>query len=313
MIVDRSHVKWALTTAGLTLLAFMLYWIYARSEPNGPSGGSWQGMLFGLAGTGCMVYAGLLAWRKKIPKWQIGSAKTWLRGHIWISLLSVPLILCHSGFRWGGPLEFGLMLTFAVVILSGIYGLAIQQILPRVMTSNVPAQAIAPQLDVACERLRRSTELAVQKACESNFLEPLSDRSRRPEATESAVASTEINSSMGGVQVKRPPHTAFSPKLELSTFYWDQLNSFLSSDANRSHDLANPTLAAARFGRLRESVTEDLQPAIDEMESACDERRQLLFQSRLYGWLHGWLHLHVPFCLTLLVLGLLHIITAIYY
>ena len=313
MIVDRSHVRWALTTASLTLSAFVLYWIYARTEPNGPSGGSWQGMLFGVAGTGCMVYAGLLAWRKKVPKWPLGNAQTWLRGHIWISLLSVPLILCHSGFRWGGTLESCLMLTFAVVILSGFYGLAVQQILPRVMASSVPAQAIAPQLDVACERLRRSTELAVQKVCDSVFLEPLSARSRRPEAAELAVATSEINSSMGDVPVKRPQQTAFSPKLELSTFYWDQLNTFLSSDANRSHDLANPTLATVRFARLRDSVTEELRPVIDDMEFACDERRQLLFQSRVHGWLHGWLNIHVPLCLTLLVLGLVHIITAIYY
>ena len=313
MIVDRSHVTWALTTTCLTLVAFILYWIYVRTEPNGASGGSWQGMLFGVAGTGCMVYAGLLAWRKKIPKWQVGSAQTWLRGHIWISLLSVPLILCHGGFRLGGALESCLMLTFAAVILSGIYGLAVQQILPRVMASNIPAQAIAPQLEVACERLRRSTELAVQKVCESAFLEPFSSLSRSQGASELAVTTSGINPSKQGMPVKTSQHESFSPKLELSTFYWDQLNSFLSSDANRSHDLANPTLATARFARLRDSVTEDLRPVIDEMESACDERRQLLFQSRIHGWLHGWLHLHVPLCLTLLVLGLLHIMTAIYY
>ena len=313
MIVDRSHVPWALTTGSLTVLALVLYWIYAQAEPNGPSGGSWQGMLFGVAGTGCMVYAGLLAWRKRIPKWQLGTAKTWLRSHIWISLLSVPLILCHSRFRWGGALELCLMMTFAAVILSGIYGLAIQQILPRVMASNIPAQAITPQLDVACERLRRSIEIAIQKVCESAFLEPLSARSPRSKVAELAVASSEINSSKSDVQVKRPQNAAFSPKLELSTFYWDQLNSFLSSEANRSHDLANPTLATARFAKLRDSVTEELRPVIDEMQSACDERRQLLFQTRVHEWLHGWLHLHVPLCLTLLVLGLLHIITAIYY
>ena len=313
MIVDRSHVPWALTTTCLTLVAFILYWIYSQTEPNGASGGSWQGMLFGVAGTGCMVYAGLLAWRKKIPKWQVGTARTWLRGHIWISLLSVPLILCHSGFRMGGALESCLMVTFAAVIVSGIYGLAIQQILPRVMASNIPAQAIAPQLEVACERLRNSTELAVQKVCESAFLEPLSAVSRGQGATGSADATPGIVTPKSDVPVSASPHSSFSPKLELSTFYWDQLDSFLSSEANRSHDLANPTLATARFARLRDSVTEELRPVIDEMESACDERRQLMFQSRIHGWLHGWLHLHVPLCLTLLVLGLLHIMTAIYY
>lgn len=314
MLVDRSHFSWASWCIGATFVALILYWIYAQTEPNGPSGGSWQGMLYGVAGTGCMVYAGLLAWRKTIPKTQLGTAKAWLRGHIWIGLLSVPLILCHCGFRWGGLLEKCLMVTFALVILSGIYGLIAQQLLPRLMTSTSPAQAIAAQLNVACERLRRSTEIAVQAECASEFLEPLSSKSKKRKLTEVATTVSTTHSLQDGVvPQEEPEQAAFSPKLELATFYWDQLDTFLRSDANDSHDLANPTLAKARFGRLRDSVTADLLKVVDNMQAACDERRQLLFQAKIHWWLHGWLNIHIPLSVTLLVLGLYHIITAIYY
>ena len=67
MIVDRSHYYWALTTVTATIVATTLYCVYVQFAPNGPSGGSWQGMLFGIAGTACMIYAGLMAGRKSIP------------------------------------------------------------------------------------------------------------------------------------------------------------------------------------------------------------------------------------------------------
>ena len=288
VILDRTHSYWALTTGLLAIVASGLFWAYVQFDaPTGPSGGSWQGMLFGVAGSLCMVYAGLLAGRKKVPKWRIGSAQTWTKGHLWIGLLSVPLILFHCGFRWSGPLEKLLMIIFAIVILSGIYGLALQQVLPRLLSSTAPAQAIAPQVNVACKKLRQSTELAIQKACGSKFLQPLS----------------------------RVAHDGeYSPELEVASFYWNQASSFLDPDGSRMHPLANSTFASARFQRLKEGiVAEELRSVVDELQLACDERRQLMAQSTIQNWLHGWLCIHVPISFMLLVLGLIHAVMSIYY
>ena len=286
MILDRSHYYWALATLSMALASTALFWIYAQSVPNGPSGGTWQGMLFGVAGTACMTYAGLLAGRKKAPKWRVGTAQTWLRGHIWMGLLSVPLILFHCGFRWGGSLEQVLLVTFAIVVFSGIYGLALQQVLPRLMSMNAPAQAIAPQVHIACEKLRQSIEVRLQKVCGAVFLDPLSP-----------VAA----------------HNEYSPERELAAFYWQQLAGFLEPGASRQHELANPTLASARLSRLKDSVPEPLRPVVEELQLACDERRQLFAQMRIHHWLHGWLCVHVPLSITLLVLGILHVIMSVYY
>ena len=288
MILDRSHYSWALTTLAMALVSTALFWVYTQSVPNGPSGGTWQGMLFGVAGTACMTYAGLLAGRKAVPKWRVGSAQTWLRGHIWVGLLSVPLILFHCGFRWGGLLEQLLLATFAIVILSGVFGLALQQVLPRLMSTNAPAQALAPQVHVACEKLRQSVEFRLQKVCGAKFLEPLSP-------------------------VPIAENTDYSPERELAFFYWQQLASYLDQDATQQHDLANPTLAAARLSRLKDSVPEPLRPVVEELQLACDERRQLFSQATIHGWLHGWLCIHVPLSVTLLVLGVLHVIMSVYY
>ena len=37
-----------------------------------------------------MIFAGLLAARKKVPVWRLGRAQDWMRGHLWLGLLSLP-------------------------------------------------------------------------------------------------------------------------------------------------------------------------------------------------------------------------------
>src|SRR5262245_30537457 len=99
MIFDRKHRPWFLATLCLLAPAAAIYLVYARVYPGGPTGGSTPGLLYGVAGSALMVYAGLLGVRKRFPTWRIGSAQTWLRGHIWMGSLSVVLILFHAGFR----------------------------------------------------------------------------------------------------------------------------------------------------------------------------------------------------------------------
>src|SRR4051812_31198467 len=123
-------------TLVLLAAATIAYVFYARSAPDGPQGGSVPGLLFGIAGAALMIFAGLLSGRKKLPGWRIGSAQFWLRGHIWLGLLSGPLILFHAGFQWGGLLEQILLVLTGVIIVSGIFGLAMQQLIPRTMATS---------------------------------------------------------------------------------------------------------------------------------------------------------------------------------
>lgn len=286
MIVDRSHVRWCAGCVILAVVACALYWLVAQFSPQDARGGSWQGMLFGVAGSACMVFAGLFSGKKAAPKWQIGTAQAWLRGHIWIGLLSVPLILCHCGFRWGGLLEQCLLVIFAIVIASGIFGVALQQYLPRLLTQAAPAQAIAPQVDVACRRLQLNTEQTIQKVCGPVFAEAAVDAGQEKEN---------------------------SPELRLARFYWKQAAPFLATDASREHPWVKSTAAEIQFTQLRSSVPETLASAVDALQLACNERRQLFAQTTIHTWLHGWLLLHVPLSVMLLILGILHAVMSVYY
>ncbi len=112
-----------------------------------------------------MLFAGLLAARKQVPTWRLGSAQFWLRGHIWLGALSVPLILFHCGFGWGGLLENLLCITFAVVIASGFFGLAVQQILPRFWTTRIPFETFNAQVPFLCQSMQFLSDKFVAEKC----------------------------------------------------------------------------------------------------------------------------------------------------
>ena len=105
MLIDRSHRSWAIGTAALLIFAGVLYLAYAAKWPGGPSGRTYPGILFGVVGTFLMAFAGAIAIRKKTITARAGSLSWWLKGHIWLGALSVPMILFHAAFRVGGTLE----------------------------------------------------------------------------------------------------------------------------------------------------------------------------------------------------------------
>jgi hypothetical protein len=161
MIIDRSHRPWIAMTAGALVLAAIVYAWHQATWHSGPTGASPAGLAFGIAGYALMLFAGLLGARKKVPTWRLGRAQTWMRGHLWLGLLSFPVILFHGGFAWKGPLTAVLMLLFFIVIVSGILGAALQHFLPRVLTSQVPLETIYEEIPhVRAQLLAEADELA---------------------------------------------------------------------------------------------------------------------------------------------------------
>jgi hypothetical protein len=146
MRIDESHRKWFWTTLALFVISAVGYWIFSVQSPGGARGGSAAGLTFGIAGYALMLYAGFLGARKKAPVWRIGRASTWMRGHLWLGILSFPLILFHSGFAWRGPLTALLMLLMVIVIVSGLVGSALQHYLPGIITTQVPMETIYEEI-----------------------------------------------------------------------------------------------------------------------------------------------------------------------
>ena len=63
MLLDTSQRRWIVGTGVAAGVATAAYLAYAASRLNGPSGGSWPGLTFGIVGFALMIYAGVLGAR----------------------------------------------------------------------------------------------------------------------------------------------------------------------------------------------------------------------------------------------------------
>jgi len=68
-----------------------------------------------------------------------------------------------------------------------------------------------------------------------------------------------------------------------------------------------------QFRFLKISVGGDLRDKVAQLQSWCDERRQMDLQTKLQHWLHGWLLVHIPFSVLLIVFTAWHVVAALFF
>lgn len=112
--------------------------------PPKPSGGF--GVTLGFVAAGVVLFEMLIWPRKLLRGWRLGATRGWLRLHVWVGFASLPVVLLHAGFGFGGPLPVATMTLFLVVYASGLWGLILQQWLPRKMLADIPAETVASEV-----------------------------------------------------------------------------------------------------------------------------------------------------------------------
>ena len=300
MRIDQTHRSWLFASIAILALASICYLPYSLYFPGGPRGNSLPGLSYGLTGYGMMLFAGLMGARKKVPVWRLGRAQTWMRGHLWMGALSLPMILFHSGFSARGPLTFVMMTLLFVVVFSGITGAVIQHFLPKKMLASVPSETIYEQIPEVREQLREEANNIVQRLC----------------ATPEAAAVTAGTLETGRVAVSEEEEEVSLSDEErenLHHVYVHKILPFLRDPDSHNSPLAANEKAKAFFKALRKQSPNTIWEEIDNLEAICSEERQLTRQRRVYFWLHAWLLIHVPVSITLLVLGGIHAVVAIRY
>jgi hypothetical protein len=292
-VFNRSHVPWLIFVVLATLTALWIYLGNFQPEllparfPVPPSllqkpsdhrsiGGTPLGLVLGTISLGIFVFAALLGMRKKLPFLPVGNVQRWLRGHIWLTLLTIPLILLHSGFRLGSPMTTTLMVLYAIVMVSGTYGLILQHKLPMMMKESLPAEIVfeqipnvRSQLCAAAEKLRHSLKQQAMSAA--------------------AVVATDI-----------------SQEEVLAGFIEQRLIPYLRARRGEKYRLGQAREADEIFRHLKFRVDEIYRPRVDEMRRWCEERRLTDKEVRMQHWLHGWLFVHVPLSFLLLLMTVWH-------
>ena len=299
MRIDRTHRIWAFWTGASFLLATLAYVPYALFSRSGPSGSSLPGLLYGTVGYALMIFAGLLSLRKKFPIWRIGRAQTWMRGHLWLGLLSYPLIVFHAAFSMGNGLTRILMWILSFVVGSGVVGAALQHYLPAIMTDRVPMETIYNQIDRVQQQLMEEADgllsSVAQKKNEYGLLVPASTTTGSMTVASTMVRLTDQSAG------------------RLREVYEQTIKTYLAQRGAYRHKMAKRSTSKAVFAQLRTVTPESVRPVIDDLENICEEKRDLDRQSRLHRILQGWLLVHIPLSYVLIILGAIHAVAALRY
>jgi hypothetical protein len=304
MLIDKTHRRWIVTAAVVAAASAVAYVLYAQ-RADAPSGGSAIGLAFGVAGFGLMVYAGLLGARKKVPVWRLGRAQTWMRGHLWLGLVSFPLIVFHAGFTFGGGLTLVLMWLFTIVIVSGVWGAWLQHTLPRRMMRDVPMETIYEQIEHVRAQLLMEADTVVAEACGKLEVETVV-----PTARAGSPVGTRSEGEAAASALATIVRVEAEESAPLRDFYLREMRAFVQQPT-AAHPLADATRAASRFDKLRALVPASFHPAIKDLDNICEEERQLMRQSRMHVVLHGWQLVHVPLSIALLALAAVHVVMAL--
>jgi hypothetical protein len=294
-----------------------------------PGGGSLSGLTLGIIAAVIFLFELALVAKKtkrfRTARWML-SAQTWLKAHIWLGLLTIPLVILHSGGRIGGTLTTLFVIVYCIVIASGLWGLAMQNLLPRLLLEAAPAETVYSQIDRVGRQYAAEARRLVQLSCGGED-ESVGATAGSPGGTAGLPSrayletiSTSPHAIHGaprhvGLQVKRSPHpanerSAPNPSPAIQKALDRDIDPFLNIG------IATGVIGSRQrnewyFDDLRLRVTPELRTLVDQLEELCERRRQLNLQRRLHFWLHNWLWLHLPLSLALVILLAAHVVFAL--
>jgi hypothetical protein len=328
MKLDSTQRPWLLFSIGIVAISLVIYVPYAVESPKGAQGGSFVGIIFGTIGFAFMLFAAALGARKRVPTWRIGRAQNWMRGHLWLGFLALPLILFHGGFHFGGTLTQILMWLLIVTVGSGVFGAALQNYLPRIMTTDLPLETIYDEIGHVRTLLLEEADRAMESLCGSlGFSRKSEEDGQRAggftamralsSATVTLRTSAAVSAGASAAQaVAAAPEIlvlADEQSAPIRRFYLNEMRPYLNHPSRRGARLGDGTRAKSAFTALKTMLPPAGHAIVDDLEDICDESRQLTRQERLHHWLHRWLLFHIPVSLALILLGAVHAVMALRY
>jgi hypothetical protein len=272
MPIARSGVVWRRIFFVLLLGTGASYWYYAQREF--PHGGSKFGLGYGIAGTALILLLAFFGIRKRWYRSRFGTLEQWLQSHIYLGVLSLIVLLFHTGGRFNDKVAVTTIVLVAIVVLSGIFGAILYATIPRALTeveSNLTTNEISDQLNQlgrAMARIASGRSAAFQRIYDELL------RQTRP----GLLAGW---------------------RLILSRLAHKKLG-----------DAADWTRLVALAPKEEQ---EDLRQMLVLSRQRKELLLRLIFQQRYKNVLEAWLYIHIPFTIALLVMAALHIIGVFYY
>jgi len=268
----HKGMRWLKIASVLCLVVIVGYFM-ADVEPR-PNGGSWYGYTLGTIGAGLIVWLSLLGVRKRAMTEGRWSLKAWTSAHVYLGLSLIVIATLHTGFQLGWNVHTLAYVLMMLVILSGIYGIAVYATLPQALSSNRREMTQQQMVD-ALAALDRQLDQAAQ---------PLG----RGDA-DLVIAALEQD--------------PFSPGLiaRLSGRYRN------CRTEQALHVLAGP------MDGIGDAPNPEHERVIVLLRKRDAQLEQIRRQMRLKALLEVWLYVHVPLTVMLLAALTAHIVSVFYY
>ena len=128
-----AHLLGIALTVVLTALAVLGLFEYGLEKALV---GSWLDLRWLTGIVGLAGIAGVMAYpvRRQIYKRRGGPLRYWMLAHSYLGVIAGIMLLLHGGTRSGGVLTTSLMVSFDLVILTGLFGILVYLVAPRIMT-----------------------------------------------------------------------------------------------------------------------------------------------------------------------------------
>jgi hypothetical protein len=319
----RRHRPWAVVCVLASVATGSAYAIASIRASHLLGGDSAPGLLFGVL-AGLLVFYEfffvLRKWKRWKTVWNYSSAQVRLRRHIWLGLLCLPLVVLHSAlFTRGSPLSLALLLVFLVVIASGVWGLTLQQWLPRRLL-DLTGESIPSQIPALIDHLSREAELLVRATCgppderSTADATPGGDRAKPVGLAEkSVVVIRDARAGKSAGLLLEAPSEPIPGTAALRQFSEMSLEPFLREGPAGRTPWRSAARAALDFRELRLRIHPDAHAVVDLLEALCERRRQLAREEWLQFWLQSWLWVHLPLSVSLIILLVWHVGTVFIY
>jgi Fe-S-cluster-containing dehydrogenase component/CRP-like cAMP-binding protein len=123
--------------AATIIITFITLWAARKYTLDGHLGGTWLTVRWATGIVGLAGIAAVMTYpaRKQIYRRRAGPLRYWMLSHVYLGLIAGILLLLHGGRDSGGLLTSLLMVSFDLVIVSGLFGILCYIIVPRIMTS----------------------------------------------------------------------------------------------------------------------------------------------------------------------------------
>lgn len=272
MPVAHSGRIWRAIFGVLLVATTLSYVWYSRREF--PHGGSAWGLGYGIAGSALILLLAFFGIRKRWYRSRFGTLEQWLQSHIYLGVLTLVILLFHTGGRFHDKIAVATLVLVAIVVLSGIVGAVLYVTVPRLLTeveSELTVDEISEQLNQLNKQMARIA-------------------SGRSESFQRIFTSLVKESDPGSFAGWR----------------------LLFSPVNRKRFSAATDLAPL-LGLVPKQEQDELQQMLVVSRQRRELQLRLMSQQRYKNVLEFWLYIHIPFTFALLAFAAVHVIAVFYY